>query len=287
MNPDDTRSTLLNEHWTDSYAEVAAKVATVRDIFEAREIKVRPGSALSQLLKQADKLLEAWIEQRKPDNQTLIEALHVNRLADAITLLPDEPGIQQSLKRVAGSVMQPDDRSLSQGKDALWELVLQAHLITNGIAARAAEPDLMVDFGIGDYPVACKKIWSLKNLEKQVQKGCKQLAPFQHHGVIALNLDDLTPVGKVVAQPTKSLAIEFLAEFNMTFIAKHQRLLEQAVTTGRCDGFIISTAAAAILLEEETPLYLATQYTLWHTRNKSAAASDRFLAFASAHNGTA
>ncbi|WP_205929461.1 hypothetical protein [Rhizobium leguminosarum] len=43
---------------------------------------------------------------------------------------------------------------------------------------KAAEPDIVVDFGMGDYPIACKKIWSERNVESQVRKGTKQLAPF-------------------------------------------------------------------------------------------------------------
>lgn len=284
MDGEVSRLVLLNEHWTDTYAQLSAKVLIAREIFAARGIRVRPGSALDQLLSQAHKLDQAWREQRAPDNQVMIDALHVNRLADAITLLLNEAGIQEALKRIAGSVMQPAHRGLSQGKDALWELVLQAQLMTSGLAVRAAEPDLLVDIGSGPYPVACKKIWSLDNLQKQIKQGCKQLGPFRHYGVIALNLDDLVPVGQVVAQPTKDQAMSFLSKFNMTFIEKHQRLLEQAVTASRCDGFIVSTAAAAILSEEETPLYLATQYTLWHVRSKSTGADERFVAFASAFN---
>ncbi|GLO09877.1 TPA: hypothetical protein QEM76_005861 [Pseudomonas putida] len=279
-----TRTTLVDDHWTDSYARVAEKVALAREIFAARGIKIRSGSALHQLLRQADKLDQAWVDQREPDAQIIIDALHVNRLVDAINLVGEQPGIHEPLKRMAKSVMQPNDRGLSQGKDALWELVLQAQLISSGVSARAAEPDLIVELNMADYPIACKKIWSADNLENQIKRGCEQLAPFGHAGVIALNLDDLTPVGKVVAQPTKTLAIEFLAEFTTDFIGKHLRLLQQAVVKGRCDGFIVSTAAAAILSEEDTSPYLATHYTLWHSTDKSPEAIDRFLAFARAMN---
>ncbi|WP_095064585.1 hypothetical protein [Pseudomonas sp. Irchel s3f19] len=281
-----TQTTLVDDHWTDSYAKVAEKAALTREIFAARGIKIRSGSALHQLLKQADKLNQAWIAQREPHIQVIIDTLHVNRLVDAISQLSDQPGIEQSLKRIASSAMQPNDRGRSQGKDALWELVLQAQLMSNGAKVRAQEPDLLVELGTTDYPIACKKIWSPANLEKQIQKGCAQLAPFHHAGVIALNLDDLTPPGQVVAQPTKSLAIEFLNRFTMTFIGKYLRLLEQAVVLGRCDGFIVSTAAAAILSQEDTSPYLATHYTLWHTTDKAPEARDRFMAFAVSLNTT-
>lgn len=285
LKPEVKTANVLSLAWTDTYEEIAAKAQLVRVVLEKRNVKIRPGSALSQLLKQADILSRAWAEQREPEKRVLCEAAHVNRLADAITYLPDEPGIQEALKRMAGNVMQPDDRSTSQGKDALWEVVLLADLKKNGLSGRAAEPDIVVDFGMSDYPIACKKIWSENGVEKHVSKGAKQIAPFENGGIIALNLDDLTPAGHVVSQSNKVLAKQFLGDFNMAFVERHRNVLQQAIMDGKCDGFIISTTAVAVLEEEETPLYLATQSSLWHLKEASPEARERFLAFAQVQGG--
>jgi hypothetical protein len=206
----------------------------------------------------------------------------VNRLADAIISLPDESGIQEALERMAGNIMQPDDRRTSQGKDMLWEVALLADLRSYGLSGRAAEPDILVDFGRGDYPIACKKIWSENGVKKHVSKGAKQLSPFKNGGVIALNLDDLTPAGHVVAQPDKVSAKQFLDDFNMAFVERHRNVLQRAILDGKCDGFIISTTAVAVLEKEETPLYLATQSSLWHLREAKPEAGERFRGFAQA-----
>lgn len=284
LNPEIKTANILSLAWTDTYEEIAAKAQLVREVFEKRNVKIGTGSALSQLLKQADILSRAWAEQREPDIRVLCEAAHVNRLADAINSLPDESGIQEALKRMAGNVMQPDDRATSQGKDMLWEVALLADLINYGLSGRAVEPDIMVDFGMGDYPIACKKIWSEKNVEKNVSKGAKQLAPFENGGVIALNLDDLTPAGHVVVQPDKSSAKQFLADFNMAFVDRHRHILQRAIMDGKCDGFIISTTAVAILEKEETQLFLATQSSLWHLKEATLEARERFLTFAHAQS---
>lgn len=270
---------VVSKAWTDTYEEIAAKAQLVRDVLEQRNVRLRSGSALSQLLSQADKLSLAWAEQVKPDDRVVWEAAFVNRLADAVTNLPDEPGIQEALKRMAGGVMQPDDRNTSQGKDALWELVLLSDLKSRGLAAKAAEPDILVDFGMGDYPIACKKIWSESGVEKRVSHAAKQLAPFNNGGVIALNLDDLVPVGKAVSVPTKELAKAVLTKFNLDFIERHRDVLQDAVMSGKCDGFFISTTAFAVLAEEETSAYLATQGSLWHLGDSSPESCERFLAF--------
>jgi hypothetical protein len=270
---------VVSKVWTDTYGEIAVKAKLVRAVLEQRNVKLRAGSALSQLLSQADNLSLAWAEQVKPDNRVVWETAFVNRLADAVINLPDEPGIQEALKRMAGSVMQPDDRSTSQGKDALWELVLLSDLKNNGLAVTAAEPDILVDFGMGNYPIACKKIWSESGVAKRVSHAAKQLAPFNNGGVIALNLDDLVPVGKVVSVPTKAYVKDVMTKFNLDFVERHRDVLQNAVKDGKCDGFIISTTAFAVLWEEKTSAYLASQTSLWHLRESSPEACERFLAF--------
>ncbi|MFJ2458017.1 hypothetical protein ACIOVC_05615 [Pseudomonas neuropathica] len=270
---------VVSRAWTDTYEEIAAKTKLARAILEQRKVKLRAGSALSQLLSQADKLSLAWAGQVKPDDRVVWHTAFVNRLVDAVINLPDEPGIQEALKRMAGSVMQPDDRNTSQGKDALWELVLLSDLKKNGLAVTAAEPDILVDFGMGNYPIACKKIWSESGVEKRISHASKQLAPFSNGGVIALNLDDLVPVGRVISVPTKSYVSGVLTKFNLDFVERHRDVLQHAVRDGKCDGFIISTTAPALLWEEETPPYLASHTSLWHIQESSPEARERFLAF--------
>ncbi|WP_434110105.1 hypothetical protein [Paraburkholderia caffeinilytica] len=284
LKPESNQATVVDRALIDTYEEIAAKAQLVREVLQKRNVKLGNGSALSQLLNQADILSREWVAQRVPTIRVLSEAAYVNRLADAITYLPEEPGIREALRRMAGSVMQPDDRSNSQGKDALWEVVLLADIRKNGLAGKAAEPDIVVNFGNGDYPIACKKIWSENGVEKHVRKGAKQLEPFANGGIIALNLDDLTPAGHVIAQPERMTAKKFLDDFNMDFINRHRNILQRAITDGKCDGFIISTTAAAVLSNEETAFNLVTQSSLWHLKEAPPDALERFFSFARAQN---
>ncbi|HCI1651737.1 TPA: hypothetical protein NOE00_002087 [Pseudomonas aeruginosa] len=267
----------------DAYERIAAKAQLVRGILARRGVRLRDGSALSQLLKQTDILSREWAEERVPEMRVLAEAAHVNRLADSVTALANEPGIQQALERMAGSVMQPDNRDASQGKDALWEVALLADLSNAGLSAKAAEPDIVVDFGMGEYPIACKKIWSEKGVGGHVSKGAKQLAPFGNGGIIALNLDDLAPAGSLLHDQNRVTARQFLDAFNMDFVNRHRRVLQRALMDGKCDGFILSTTTTAVLAEEEEPFNLVTQTSLWHLKEGAADGRGRFLAFAQAH----
>lgn len=283
--PNIAASSLQKHSWTDTYREVASKAQLVREIFQRRDIKLRAGSALSRLLKQADVLTEAWDQERVPDLKVLCEAAHVNRLADSITALPDEPGIQEALRRMAGSVMQPDERTFSQGKDALWEIALLADFRIAGLASRAAEPDIVVNFGSGDYPVACKKIWSDSGVRNQIRAGAKQLRPFKNGGIIAFNLDELVPVGKILVDETAEGAMQLLNEFNHDFKERHFESFQRAISKGECDGFIFSTSAASILWKEAEPFNLITQKLLWNSLEAAQHATLRFHDFAYAQHG--
>lgn len=266
--------------WADTYREVAVKAQFVRETLANRGIVLRNGSALFRLLKQADQLSEAWDQQREADPTILCEAAHVNRLADSVKALPDEPGIQEALKRMAGSVMQSDDRTISQGKDALWEVALLAEFRKAKLTSRAAEPDILVNCGFGDYPVACKKIWSEKGVANQVRKASKQLRPFQNGGIIALNLDDLVPAGRVLVQECGRDALQFLNFFNKDFVDRHRDVLKRAVFEMKCDGFIVSTTTPAVLFQEDPPFNLITQKLLWNIKEATLDSLSRFNSFA-------
>ena len=282
--PEVISATVLNRAWTDTYEQIAVKARQVRGVLESRKVRLRPGSALSLLLKQADILSETWDKQKNASKLMVFEAAHVNRLADAIIFLGEEPGIQESLRRMAGSIMQPDDRSTSQGKDALWEVVLLADLKKNGCWGIAAEPDIVVDFGMGRYPIACKKIWSEGGVEKHVSKGTKQLAPFENGGLIALNLDDLLLAGHEIKAPNGASALRCLKKINVDFLNKHKSILQRVILEGKCDGFLISTTAVAVLGEDETSIHLANQTLLWQEK-ASVEAVERFRAFTDVQSG--
>ncbi|MDD1009715.1 hypothetical protein M5G27_19745 [Pseudomonas shahriarae] len=67
----------------------------------------------------------------------------------------------------------------------------------------------------------------------------------------------------------------------MAFVDRHRHILQRAIMDGKCDGFIISTTAAA---KEETQIFLATQSSLWHLKEATLEARERFLTFAHAQS---
>ncbi|MDR7009671.1 hypothetical protein [Paraburkholderia strydomiana] len=117
-------------------------------------------------------------------------------------------------------------RPPSQGKDALWELNLLALFRRLGVQAKLLDPpDIVANFGFGEYPIACKKIYSEKGVEAQMRKGAKQLAPYQGGGLVALNIDDLIPEDVLLKTESAATAGGYLDRLNMSFIERHQMVL--------------------------------------------------------------
>ncbi|WP_423193149.1 hypothetical protein [Cupriavidus sp. H18C2] len=248
-----------------SYAEVAQRAQTCRSILATKGIKLHNASALGQLFRNAERVAEAWATgSRDGDIRQVLNAAHADRISQSIILLQDELQILEPLKRIAGSDMNLSLRNLSQGKDALWELNLLAFLRQRQVQANLIDPpDIVAELGFGPYGIACKKVYSERGVEAQMRKGAKRLLPFQGHGLIALNLDDLAPSETLLRCESKETASAYLHQFNLDFVERHRRVLQRFVMDGKCDGILVSTTTPSDIEHSETRLNTFTQTALW------------------------
>ena len=270
----------------DTYELIAQRVRSVREVLAERNIRVRSGSSLSQFLGQAETLDREWHDGTASSIEVLRDAAHVNRLALAVLALRDDPAVREPLCRMAGNVMMPDSRRQSRGKDALWEIVLLADLRSAGVEVRFEDPpDIVAKLNGADYPVACKKVWTETGVKEHIRKAGTQLRRFGNGGVIALNLDDLVPAGRLLRHDDRSSAGKFLDQFNLDFIERHRSVLQKAVIEGRCDGVWVSVCAVTDLVTEQTRFNLYTQTAIWHLADSSEASKARLLRFAQAASG--
>jgi len=270
----------------DTYEQVAQRVRHVQEVLAERQIRVRPGSSLSQFLRQAETLAREWGTGTASSIEVLRDTAHVNLLAQSVLALRSDPAVTEPLRRMASNIMMPDNRRQSQGKDALWEIVLLAHLREVGMEARFEDPpDIVATLDGADYPIACKKVWTEKGVKGHIRKAGEQLRRFGNGGIIALNLDDLVLPGRLLRHDDRESAGRFLDQFNLAFIERHRDILQRAVMEGRCDGIWVSVCTATNLVEESTPFNLFTQTTIWHLTDASAESKARLLHFAQAAGG--
>lgn len=264
-----------------TYEQVAQRVSQVKEILGERGIRLGSGSSLDQLLRRAEALDRQWRSGAVPSLSMLCDTAHVNRLTEAVLVLRNDAEVRMPLTRMAKNVMMPENRRQSQGKDALWEIVLLAHLRKVGLTARFEDPpDIVVTLDGTEYPVACKKVWTETGVTSHIRKAGQQLRRFGGSGVIALNLDDLVRPGVLLQQTDRHAAGVFLDQFNLAFIERHRNALQQAIMTGRCDGIWVSVCTPANLVQEASPFNLYTQTTIWHLAGASEASKARLYWFA-------
>ncbi|MDR5799012.1 MULTISPECIES: hypothetical protein [Caballeronia] len=249
-----------------TYAEVAALVNRCREALTAANVHIKPNSALGALFSKADKLNRFWIAQTdQEDIRTLIEADEAARIAESVLSAVNDPAASQAIRRITKSDMHLSTRQPSQGKDALWELSLRRFLQLRNVPTRFKDPpDLEIMFSkFGDYGIACKKVYSQESVGKQLAKGLKQIEPYRGSGMVAFNLDDLTPGESILAAATKSEASARLASINVAFIEKHRLRFQTAIKQGKCDGIWVSSTVHADIAGVSPRFNRITENTLW------------------------
>ena len=250
-----------------TYAELRAKVEHVKAAIEQKGFNCRPNSALGSLFRKAQVLDEQWQAQSDAqDILTLMQADDAVRIAQAVEAVLDDPQAAEPIRRITKSDMHLTTRQPSQGKDALWEIDLLAFLCRHGVPARLREPpDLVITLPglLGDYGFACKKVYGEDSVASQLRKGCKQLCAMRGPGVVAFNLDDLTPERALLVQPTRQAANDRLHALNIAFMQRHQQDFQGMVLAGKCDGVLLSTTAQADVEGMSPRFNRVTEVTMW------------------------
>lgn len=274
-----------------TYAQVAETVQRVQAGIEARGWKCRRNSALGFLFQKAQLLIEQW--EAPTDGQdilTLMQADEAVRIAQAVEAVLDVPEAEEAVRRITKSDMHLSTRQPSQGKDALWELDLHLFLLHRQVPVRMREPPdlaVMLPGLLGEYGVACKKVYSEASVAKQLQKGCRQLRAMGAPGVVAFNLDDITPQRSILVQPTRLATSDFLHARNIAFMERHRLVLQEAVMSGGCDAILLATAAQADIEGMSPRFNRFTEFTLWTVNEAGAGSHVRIAALRRLINGEA
>lgn len=250
-----------------TYAQVAAFVGQARKALADKGMPAGPACAVGALFAKADRLDREW-EEGTPSNdiEMLMQADEAVRIAEAVMEAIKQPEAQEAIRRITKSNMRLSTRQPSQGKDALWELDLMSFLCGRGVAAIFKDPpDLELDLPDlpAPYGIACKKVYSDASVGKQFSKGLMQLAPYSGAGLVAFNLDDLTPERSLLRAANRRDASDHLHGLNVSFMERHRMRFQDAVMAGRCDGVWISSCVHADVLGLSPRFNRVTENTLW------------------------
>ena len=260
-----------------SFDAIAERSRLLRQVLADRGIRFHRDSALGVLLRDAERYAKDRAEG-KPDMvmRQFVNTAHAYRIAEAVLGAQFDPDVEQCLRRIAGNDVNLSGRTPSMGKDHLWELELLAFLRQRQMTTRLQDPpDLMIELGGADYPIACKKIYSDKGAPAQMRKGVRQLGKLELGGIVAFNIDDLTMGDAILQSRTRQSASDNLARLNKEFLTRHERVFAKYVSEGRCDGVLVSASVMADI-ETERPRFLNfTEVALWSLDGAPAAATAR------------
>ena len=113
------------------------------------------------------------------------------------------------------------------------------------------------------YGIACKKVYSENSLNRRFSKGLKQLLPYSGAGLVAFNLDDLTPERGLLRAAVRRDASDHLHKLNVAFIERHRKQFQSAVAAGKCDGVWISSCVHADIPGLSPRFNRVTETTIW------------------------
>ncbi len=265
-----------------TYEQVVDKANRVKTLLESRQIRLNPASVLGQLMKKAAALSSEWTvgEQNPGWQDRLFSALHANRICSAVLGLSEDDGAQEALKRVASNDMNLPLHNQSQGKDAFFEIELADYLLRHGMKAVMSEPDILLKLDTGEYPVACKKINSIANLEGQLRKGVRQLRPFSGAGLIALNVDVLVPENHILVKNTAAEAYAELTFLIDRFREENRLILQKPVAEQGCDGILFSITAMTHVEQMRPQVSYYTQTDFWTLSDTNPGGRQRAFGFA-------
>jgi hypothetical protein len=242
-----------------NYKVTHNQVKYIQDIFDKSGVKIKKHSYLYKLL---SKTLQNYTALNTP--LEIFDALYVNRIYSALLNLEDYQYINKYLKDLLSSTLDFMDVSQSHSKNILFELEVTGKLRKIFKDTYLAEPDIVVPFEDGNVGIACKKIISENNLEKQLSKGVSQIKGNDFiFGIVAINIDNLLPEKTVLNADTFNEALGILHNKNMDFINKYSHRFLKYLTENRIISVLIVSSTIADIKNERPRFNNISQSTIW------------------------
>lgn len=241
------------------FIEIKRKANEILELYTESDVKLNSSSYLHMLLSRT---IKNFSENNTPFE--IFDALYVNRLYDPIMFINKSNKKKKYLKDILNGTLDFHNRKHSHAKNILFELEL-AHMISMKFDDLTLdEPDILVRFKDGDVGIACKKVTSNNNLEKQLSKGVKQinLNGF-HFGIVAINIDNLIPENSILKQDTAKKALDKLHNLNMKFIKENERYFIKYLKESRLIAVIVHSSIIADITVSTPRFNNLSQTTMW------------------------
>lgn len=264
-----------------SYLTVKQRGLDLQELYRQNGLEINTTSGLARLIGDATKLSDSWLCNERSEDTALhlFSAAQLNRIATAALPLGRSDQAKTLLTDLLSGSLDLLSRARSKAKDTLWELELWQVLSKLGMSTNLEEPDIVVLFEGARIGIACKKIYSESNVSKVFSQAVSQIEDAFTFGVVALNLDDLTPPNTILKAPSIAQLSETITRLNFTFLQRHERHLRKYLERGRAITVIVSTSVMADVPTTKTGFFNARQSMIWKIPVLSPEKERQFLNF--------
>jgi hypothetical protein len=249
-----------------TFLDVKAKALAVEALYDESGIRLPASSDLARLIADAKALADRWLAGRQPDANTaslLFRGLMLDGIADPVLMLRSTSERARFLSLIASGTLDLFDRTPSQSKSALWEVELWAMLKGRGFKATLQEPpDIVVEVGTQRVGIACKKLYSERHVQNVLSEAVAQIEPTFDVGIVALNIDELTPALILTAINEDAMSRR-ISDLNVRFINRHERHFRKYLVSGRAVCALVSTRCLVDVRTARVRISNARQSTVW------------------------
>lgn len=238
-------------------------------MFHEAGIVLNPTCSLRQLIEDAKLLGDTWVDGRVDGSESSMRmrGCLALRITQAILSLKREPNVASHLSRLGSGNLNLFKKGESTVKNFFWEIETFAALKRHGLNPLIEEPDLSISLEGARISVACKKIYSEKNLDKVLSKAVAQIAMRKRPGIVAINLDDLHQLDGPISGSTYGSINQALIDFNARFIGRHEYHLRKYLGSSRIMACMISSHHYGDAQAEPGRLDIYSETTCWAIPN--------------------
>ena len=245
-----------------SYLEGKEQAEAVARMYREFGVQLNPNCDLASHIAAAVQVSDHWLsgKGRRIQAELLFRGIQMDRIATSVLAAKGARKIVDHLRHLASGSVDILERRRSKAKNTLWELELHALLHTRSVVADLDEPDIVAQMNNLRIGIACKKIYSHKNVEKALSVGVEQIERVSEYGLLAINIDDLWPPNQMRVVTSEQYLAHTLSQENLEFLARHERYFRKYLSSGRVMGAMVASGGIAYV----KPSYLsARQFTTW------------------------
>lgn len=249
-----------------SYLAVKQRGLDLQELYRKNGLVIHPTSYLSKLIEDTSTLSDGWLcnDEIRATVLHLFSASQLDRIATAALPLGVSVQAKEYLSALLIGSLDLLNREQSKAKDTLWELELWQALSRMGMHVTLEEPDIVVTFEGARIGIACKKFYSENNVSKVLSQAVSQIEGDFYFGMVAINLDDLTPAGTILNATSIDQMSEMISQVNYSFIKRHERHLRKYLEPGRAIAAFVSTSVIADVTTATPRFNNSRQSTLWN-----------------------